>query len=65
MKPGIFRYSTTDSNGKSTDDYIHFEGLLVKKNEKWKVLMEYQKATATLQEWNALKKNDENRRSEN
>ncbi len=52
---GLFHYSTVGSDGKGTDDYIHFEGLLVKKNGKWKVLMEYQKSKATLQEWNALK----------
>jgi hypothetical protein len=52
---GIFRYSTVDSEGRSKDEYIHFEGLLVKKNGKWKTLMEYQKSKTTLQEWNALK----------
>jgi hypothetical protein len=52
---GIFRYSMVDAVGKSTDDYIHFEGLLVKKNGKWKILMEYQKSKATLEEWKALK----------
>lgn len=52
---GIFRYSKVDSDGKSSDEYIHFEGLLVKKNGKWKTLMEYQKSKATLEEWSALK----------
>ena len=44
-----------DSEGKVKDEYIHFECLLVKKNGKWKTLMEYQKAEATLKEWEALK----------
>ena len=52
---GIFRYSTVNSEGKSKEEYIHFEGLLVKKNGKWKTLMEYQKSKATLDEWKALK----------
>ena len=52
---GIFRYSTEDSEGKSKDEYIHFEGLLVKKNGKWKILMEYQKSKAALEEWKALR----------
>ena len=52
---GIFRYSMIDSKGKGKDEYIHFECLLVKKNGKWKTLMEYQKAEATLKEWEALK----------
>ena len=51
---GIFRYSTVDAEGQSTDEYIHFEGLLVKRKGNWKVLMEYQKSKATLQEWKAL-----------
>ena len=51
---GIFRYSTVDSEGVSRDEYIHFEGLLIKKGGKWTTLMEYQKSKATLEEWNAL-----------
>jgi ketosteroid isomerase-like protein len=52
---GIFHYSTLDSSGKQQDEYIHFEGLLVKQDSKWKILMEYQKSKATVEEWNALK----------
>lgn len=52
---GIFHYSTVDSTGKSTHDYIHFEGLLISKNGKWKILMEYQKSKATPEQWHALK----------
>jgi ketosteroid isomerase-like protein len=54
---GIFIYTTSDSDGKNKKKYpTHFEMLLVKKNGKWLGVMEYQKSTATLQEWNALKK---------
>ncbi len=51
---GIFCYSTVNSQGESTAEYIHFEGLLIK-DGTWKTLMEYQKSKATLQEWKALK----------
>ncbi|MBI1246699.1 hypothetical protein GC197_02500 [bacterium] len=52
---GIFHYSTVDTEGVSQDAFIHFEGLLVKRDGKWKTVMEYQKSEATLQEWQALK----------
>jgi hypothetical protein len=51
---GIFLYSTTDGDGKTTREYIHFEGLLLK-TDRWRVLMEYQKSPATKEEWDALK----------
>ena len=51
---GIFLYSTTDAGGKTTREYIHFEGLLVRK-DRWLILMEFQKAKATRAEWEALK----------
>lgn len=51
---GIFRYSTVDANGERANHYVNFEGLLLKKNKKWMILMEYQKSTATKTQWNAL-----------
>ena len=53
---GIFFYSTVDSKGKRTQEYLHFESLLVKRKDGWKTLMEYQKTQATQQEWHALAK---------
>ena len=54
---GIFVYSTSDVNGENKVDYpTHFEMLLVKRNGKWLGVMEYQKGTATLAEFEALKK---------
>lgn len=54
---GIFVYSTSNVDGSNKVDYpTHFEMLLVKKNGKWLGVMEYQKATATLNEWNSLMK---------
>ncbi len=51
---GIFNYRLETSTGDATDQYIHFEALLVKK-DGWKMVMEYQQAVATVEEWNALR----------
>lgn len=54
---GIFIYTTSDSNGENKIQYtIHFEMLLVKRNNKWLGVMEYQKSNASEEEWEALKK---------
>jgi len=51
---GIFLYSTLNDEGKSSQEYVHFQALLVKDNGKWKILMEYQKSKGSLAEWDAL-----------
>ena len=51
---GIFLYKEKGEDGKQIEDYIHFEALLVKKDCKWLITMEYQKSKATLEEWMAL-----------
>lgn len=51
---GIFLYTTTSAEGNTSREYVHFEGLLVKK-ERWLILMEFQKAKATKDEWDALR----------
>jgi ketosteroid isomerase-like protein len=51
---GMFHYATVDSDGQRTEQYIHFEALLVKK-QGWKMVMEYQKSLATVEEWEAAK----------
>ena len=51
---GMFLYSSTDAEGKTTREYIHFEGLLLK-TDRWRIVMEYQKSQATKEEWDALK----------
>jgi len=51
---GMFLYSSTDADGKKTDAYIHFEALLVKRDGKWVILMEYQKSEGTKEEWEQL-----------
>jgi hypothetical protein len=51
---GIFLYTATDADGKDIKKYIHFEALLLKR-DGWKIMMEYQKSKATVEEWNALR----------
>lgn len=52
---GMFYYTATDPEGKKTADYIHFEALLVKKKDGWKITMEYQKFKGTKADWDKLK----------
>jgi len=51
---GIFLYSTVDAEGQRTEEFIHFEGLLIKEKGRWTILMEYQKSKAAPEEWKAL-----------
>jgi uncharacterized protein (TIGR02246 family) len=51
---GIFLYSATGADGKETRDYIHFEALLLKRDGRWMIMMEYQKSKATRAEFEAL-----------
>jgi tetratricopeptide (TPR) repeat protein len=53
---GIFYFSSHDGTGKLiSESYTHLEALLVKQGDKWVCLMEYQKAAATKEEWDAMK----------
>ena len=52
---GIFCYTAQPAGGEAKKKYIHLEALLVKKQDGWKILMEYQKSSATKAEWDALK----------
>jgi hypothetical protein len=51
---GIFLYSFKQDDGELQNEYVHLEALLVKRDGKWKIFMEYQKAPATEAEWKAL-----------
>ncbi len=51
---GIFLYSTVAADGKRSAQYIHFEGLLVRRDGKWLILMEYQSSLASQEQWQAL-----------
>ena len=49
---GVFHYSAIPAEGEATDQYVHFEALLINK-DGWKMMMEYQQAPATPEEWAA------------
>lgn len=52
---GIFHYTSIDENGKELANLmIHFEMLLLKRNGSWIGMMEYQKSSATQEEWDSL-----------
>jgi len=51
---GIFRFISQPAGEPPKVEYIHLEGLLVKKQDGWKILMEYQRGPATEAEWQAL-----------
>ncbi|MBT8037111.1 MAG: hypothetical protein KJO21_06165 [Verrucomicrobiae bacterium] len=51
---GMFCYTSTDTQGKRIEDFLHFEALLVKRHDGWKILMEYQKTKGTKDEWATL-----------
>ncbi|MCJ8319353.1 MAG: DUF4440 domain-containing protein [Colwellia sp.] len=52
---GMFRYYTTDKQGKQTEFIAHMNALLIKKEGKWLIMMEYQKSQMTRAQWDALK----------
>ena len=51
---GIFHYYTINKEGIQSDSYVHFESLWVKKNNKWLMIMEYQKSRTDKDEWDEL-----------
>ena len=53
---GIFLYPSKKKGEEWKKDYVHFEALLVKKNGEWKILMEFQKSSATQKEWESMAK---------
>ena len=52
---GIFRYVTIKPGNGTNIEFIQFEGLLLKVNGEWKIVMEHQKSRVTSEAWNALK----------
>lgn len=52
---GIFRYYSINKEGEKQVFLAHMEALLVKKDGRWLMIMENQKAMATEEEWKALK----------
>ena len=50
---GMFRYTIDPEGGEGAVALVHFEALLVKKDGRWLMVMEYQKGSATDEEWDA------------
>ena len=50
---GMFRYTIDPEGGEGAVALVHFEALLVKKDGRWLMVMEYQKGSATDDEWDA------------
>jgi len=51
---GMFRYYTVDEQGKHSEFIAHMNALLVKKEGKWLIMMEYQKSQMTKAQWDKL-----------
>ena len=51
---GIFRYTAKKPGESPRTDHVPFEALLVKRDGRWLMLMEYQKAHVTAADWDAL-----------
>lgn len=51
---GIFRYTSRSDGQAPRTAHVPFEALLVKRDGRWLMLMEYQKAHVTQAEWDAL-----------
>ncbi len=51
---GIFRHAARQGDGEPLTRYVHFQGLLAREAEGWKMIMEYQLGPATEEDWNAL-----------
>lgn len=51
---GMFRYTSRMEGKESHTDFVPFDALLVKRDGRWLILMEHQKAHATQAEWEKL-----------
>lgn len=51
---GVFLYTQKVDGAEPKPEYIGFEALLVKGDDGWKIMMEYQKQAVTVAEWDAL-----------
>ena len=50
---GMFHYVFQPEGGDAQAAYVHFESLLVKRDGRWLMVMEYQRGPATEEEWEA------------
>lgn len=51
---GIFRYSFRNSGEEWKHSLVHFQALMVKKEGKWLMMMEYQQKAASQKIWDKL-----------
>ena len=54
FETGVFKYTVIDKAGVSTPSYRRLEALLVKRQGKWRILMERQLDAVTEKEWDAI-----------
>ncbi|MFN8517753.1 MAG: nuclear transport factor 2 family protein [Chloroflexia bacterium] len=54
FETGVFKYTLIDKAGVITPSYRRLEALLVKRQGKWRILMERQLDAVTEAEWNAI-----------
>jgi hypothetical protein len=51
---GIFKYTWSMGDDQPQSDYVELEALLTKQNNRWVILMEYQKSATTKEKWDKL-----------
>lgn len=51
---GMFKYSSQMAGEEAQTIYVHFQGLSTNMNGEWKVMMEYQISSASVDDWNEL-----------
>ena len=54
FEAGVFKYTVTDKAGVSTPSYRRLEALLVKRQGKWRIVMERQLEAVTEATWDAI-----------
>ena len=54
FETGILRFVSQPAGEEPNQELIHFEAVLVKGDDGWQILTEYQKGLATQEEWDAL-----------
>ncbi len=52
---GMLLYEFSTKDGKAGKEYVFLEALLVKREGKWLIMMEYQKASGTVEDWEKLR----------
>jgi hypothetical protein len=52
---GMLLYEFSTKDGKVGKEYVFLEALLLKREGKWLIMMEYQKAVGTVADWEKLK----------